>query len=55
MSPRWFMMMAMWARRPPSAQRVKFVLAIIAICIALAAWSHFFGWPEALTVNRLRP
>ncbi|RKF15181.1 hypothetical protein D6850_10100 [Roseovarius spongiae] len=52
MNSRWLVRMARWAHNPPSAERVKFVLAIIAVCIALAAYEHFFGWPEALTPER---
>ena len=53
MNPLWFLRMARWAKRPPSEGRVKLVLAVIAICIALAAVEYFWGWPEALTPNRI--
>ncbi len=54
MGPRWLLAMSMWARRPPSAQRVKFVLVIVAICFALLIIERTIGWPDALTVNRMR-
>ena len=49
MNHRWLLRMSRWARNPPSEGRVKFVLAIILICVALYAYEHFFGWPEMLT------
>jgi hypothetical protein len=51
----WLMRMSLWVRNPPSPQRVKLVLAIVAICIALWGIEQVFGWPEALTPNRIRP
>lgn len=54
MIPRWFLAMSLWSRRPPSAKRVKFVLAIVALCFALLIIERTIGWPDALTVNRLR-
>lgn len=47
--------MSRWARNPPSAQRVKFVFALIAVLLAVAAVEHFGIWPDALTTNPLRP
>ncbi|PRX35032.1 hypothetical protein SAMN05216257_102493 [Meinhardsimonia xiamenensis] len=52
--------MALWARNPPSESRVKFVLAVIAVCLALFALERFFGWPDWLTPEftpngRIRP
>ncbi len=55
MNPRWLLRMARWARNPPSPGRVKLVLAVVALCLLLLAIERLFGWPEALTVNRLRP
>ncbi len=43
--------MARWAQTPPSARRVKFVLAIAVLCIALFAVEYYFGWPEALSTD----
>jgi len=50
MSPHWLFRMARWARFPPSERRVKFVVAIVAMCLALAAIEYFIGWPEALSI-----
>ncbi len=51
----WLMRMSMWARRPPSATRVKYMLLIILGCLALWGIEQVFGWPEALTPNQIRP
>jgi len=53
MNPLWFLRMARWARHPPSAGRVKLVLAVLLICIALFGIDYFFGWPDWLTPNRV--
>ncbi len=52
MNTHWLLRAARWARNPPSAGRVKFVLAIIAVCIGLYAIERFVGWPEALTPDK---
>ncbi|WP_169052270.1 hypothetical protein [Tabrizicola sp. YIM 78059] len=49
----WLVRAKRWAQNPPSEGRVKLVLGVIAVCIAIAAWEWAFGWPEWLTVNRL--
>jgi hypothetical protein len=49
----WLLRARRWAQNPPSAGRVKLVLGVVALCIAIAAWEWAFGWPEWLTVNRL--
>jgi len=52
----WFhlLRMARWARNPPSAGKVKLVLAIIAFCLGLYAVERWVGWPEALSVEGTR-
>ena len=47
--------MAKWARHPPSAKRVRLVLGVIALCLILVAIERWIGWPEALTVQKMRP
>jgi hypothetical protein len=49
----WLLRARRWAQNPPSAGRVKLVLGVVALCIAIAAWEWAFGWPDWLTVNRL--
>ncbi|MGR1582225.1 hypothetical protein ACSSNL_12250 [Thalassobius sp. S69A] len=51
----WFLRMAKWARHPPSAKRVRLVLGVIALCLILVAIERWIGWPEALTVQKMRP
>lgn len=51
----WFLRMARWARHPPSARRVRLVLIVIALCLVLFAIERWVGWPQALTVQKLRP
>ena len=50
----WLLRMKRWAQNPPSSRQVLFVLAIIGFALALYAVERVFGWPEALTVERLR-
>jgi hypothetical protein len=47
----WFLRMSRWARNPPSPGRVKLVLGVIAVCIALVVVEKYVGWPDWLTVN----
>jgi len=54
MNPRWLLRMSRWARNPPSQSRVLLVAAAVAICLALYAFEHFFGWPDWATTNKLR-
>jgi len=53
MNPFWLLRMSRWARNPPSAKRVVFVLAVVAFCLALFAIEKFIGWPDWLTPERL--
>ena len=53
MNPIWFLRMAKWAKHPPSEGRVKLVLAIVAVCLLLAAIEWWFGWPDWLTPNQV--
>jgi len=52
---RWFWRMSKWARKPPSAKRVRFVLGIVAIGLCLLAWEHFIGAPDWMEIQRIRP
>ena len=47
----WLVRMSKWARNPPSPQRVKLVLGIIALCLIIVGIEVFLGWPEWLTTN----
>jgi len=46
--------MAKWARKPPSAKRVKLVAGVLALCLVLFAIEYIWGWPDALTPNQMR-
>ncbi|HBT00155.1 MAG TPA: hypothetical protein DEB47_09900 [Citreicella sp.] len=50
----WLLRMARWVRHPPSAGRVRLVLIVLALCLALYAVERWIGWPEALSPDRLR-
>jgi hypothetical protein len=50
----WLVRMAQWARNPPSPGRVKLVVAVVAACFLLVLFEHFVGWPDWLTVEKLR-
>lgn len=47
----WLLRMAVWARRPPSWQRVVLGLIVIGLCLALVAVERFVGWPDWLTTG----
>lgn len=54
MNPNWLLRMSKWARNPPSAKRVVFGLAVIAICLALFAYEYFIGAPDWMQIERVR-
>ncbi|MFN7223525.1 MAG: hypothetical protein ACK4MS_05880 [Paracoccaceae bacterium] len=55
MNPIWFLRMARWVRRPPSMARVKLVVGVVLACLAIFAIEYVWGWPDALTPQRIRP
>ena len=54
MNPFWLLRAKRWAQNPPSMGRVALVLAVIAFCLALYGIETIWGWPDSLTVERLR-
>jgi predicted acyltransferase len=53
---RWLLHMSRWSRRPPGARRVAVVVAVIALCLAIAGVQWAGLWPDALTLDRpVRP
>lgn len=54
MNPTWLLRMARWARRPPSWKQVKFVVAIVLVCLAFFAVERIWGWPDWLTPESAR-
>ncbi|WP_200832615.1 hypothetical protein [Candidatus Halocynthiibacter alkanivorans] len=53
MNMRMLLRMAMMARRRPSAARIKLVLGVLALSAVLIAIEQMFGWPEALTFDKM--
>ncbi|WP_114965034.1 hypothetical protein [Alkalilacustris brevis] len=47
----WLVRLRRWAQHPPSKRMMMLIAGIIAVALGLAAVEHFFGWPEALTVD----
>jgi hypothetical protein len=52
---RWLFMAKRWAQNPPSAGRVKFIAAIIVVCIGLYTVETLWSWPAWLTPSKMRP
>ncbi|OIP87864.1 MAG: hypothetical protein AUK37_00600 [Rhodobacterales bacterium CG2_30_65_12] len=51
MNPRQLFRMSKWARKPPSASRVKLLLAVIAIALAIWGLEKLFGTPEWMNLQ----
>lgn len=49
---RWMLRAKRWAQHPPSAKRVKFTFAIIAVCVAIYAVEKTVGLPEWMQVTQ---
>ncbi len=47
----WLIRMSQWARRPPSAGRVKLVVGVIGLFLALYGIELIWGWPDFLTLS----
>jgi hypothetical protein len=54
MNPRWLLMAKRWAQNPPSMGKMKFVVAIVLLYIALYAIERIWGWPDWLTPDRVQ-
>jgi len=48
----WLVKMRKWLRHPPSPKMVRLGLCVVLAAFALASYEFYFGWPEALIVNR---
>ncbi len=55
MNPRWLLMMKRWAQNPPSPAKIKLMAAVLAICLMFWGIEQIWGWPDWLTVNKMRP
>lgn len=51
----WLVRAARWVRNPPSEGRVKLVVAVIVLAIAIVTAEHFGWWPDWATQERVRP
>ena len=51
-NPRHLMRMARWARHPPGEKRVRLVLAVIVLALAIWGLEQFFGTPEWMQMER---
>ena len=51
---RWLLRMSRWSRNPPSAQKVKWGLALIALCLLIYGIEQAGWWPDWATAQRLR-
>jgi hypothetical protein len=54
MNPRWLLRAKRWAQNPPSPAKIKFIAAIIVLCLILFGVEQLFGWPDWLTPTDLR-
>lgn len=54
MNPMWLLRAKQWVQNPPSPSRIALVFGIIAVCAVLYGIETLWGWPDALTVERLR-
>jgi hypothetical protein len=55
MNPMWLIRLAQWARNPPSPERVKLVLAVIAVCLLIFGYEALFGWPDWFVPQKVKP
>lgn len=51
----WLLRAKRWAQNPPSLKKVMFVGGIVAVCLVLYGIEAIWGWPNALSVDRMRP
>lgn len=50
----WLTRAKRWAQNPPSANKVKFVFAIIVVCLLLYLIEKAGLWPDWATAQKLR-
>jgi len=53
-NPRHLLRMARWAHRPPGEKRVKLVLAVVALALAIWGLEQLFGTPDWMQIESLR-
>ena len=55
MNLHWLLRMKRWVQHPPSPAKIKLVLGVIILCFAIYGIEYVWGWPDWLTVNKVRP
>lgn len=55
MNPHLLMRLAHLLRHPPRGRRLLALLVALGLSLAIAGIEALWGWPEALTVARMRP
>lgn len=50
----WLLRASKWVRNPPGARRVRLVLAIVALAVAIVALEKLGWWPEWAKMERDR-
>lgn len=50
----WLLRASKWARNPPGAKRVKLVLAVLAVALAIVVIEWLGLWPEWATMDHGR-
>jgi len=50
----WLLRMRQWAQHPPSARKVRLVIGVIVVCLALYAIERWIGWPDWMTLDPVR-
>lgn len=54
MNLRWFLKAKRLAQNPPSPDKIKLVLGVLAFCLILFGIERIWGWPAWLTPNDIR-
>jgi hypothetical protein len=54
MNPIWLLRMKRWVQHPPSLRRVLLVVGVVGVCLIIAGIESIWGWPDWLTVNKVR-
>ncbi len=49
----WLLRMSRWVRNPPGWRAFLWLLVVVGLCALLIGVEMIFGWPEALTPERL--
>lgn len=51
---RWLLHMAKWSRRPPPMWKIKLVLLILAVSLAILGVEKMGWWPDWATAAKMR-